>query len=185
MSLFLVISIIWVTFEIILSRRKRQSGENKKQDGSSLRVLWITLILSIFLGIYLSQFSIGKISIHLSIIHYLGLILIIAGLIIRWFAILELKEFFTVTVAIQKDHRVVNSGLYKYIRHPAYLGSLLSFLGLGFALQNWISILVIFIPIFGALSYRIHVEENVLNTEFGEEYSKYSSRTKKLIPWVY
>ena len=144
MSPFLAISILWVTFEIILSRKRRASGENKKHDSSSLKVLWATLILFISLGIYISQFNFGTIKIHSSIIHYLGLFLIIFGLIIRWFAILKLKEFFTVTVSIQKYHRVVDTGIYKYIRHPAYLGSLLSFLGLGFALQNWLTILVIF-----------------------------------------
>jgi protein-S-isoprenylcysteine O-methyltransferase Ste14 len=185
MSPFLVISILWVTFEILLSRKKRSSEENKMEDGSSLRVLWITLILSITLGIYISQINIGTINIDSLIIHYLGLLLIIIGLIIRWFAILKLKEFFTVAVSIQKDHKIVDTGIYKYIRHPAYLGSLLSFLGLGLAFQNWLTILIIFFPIFSALLYRIHIEEKVLCTKFGDEYFSYSSRTKKLIPWIY
>jgi protein-S-isoprenylcysteine O-methyltransferase Ste14 len=185
MSPFLAISILWVIFEIFLSRKKRSSKESKMEDGSSLRVLWITLILSIILGIYLSQINIGTINIDSLIIHYIGLFLIIIGLIIRWFAILKLKEFFTVAISIHKDHKVVDTGIYKYIRHPAYLGSLLSFLGLGLAFQNWLTIIVIFFPIFGALSYRIHIEEKVLNREFGEEYSEYSSRTHKLIPWIY
>lgn len=185
MSPFLVVSILWVTFEIILSRKKGTSGENNKQDKSSLTVLWTTLVFFISFGIFIRYLNFGSTNFHSSVFHYFGLFLIIIGLIIRWFAILKLKEFFTVTVSIQKDHRIIDTGIYKYIRHPAYLGSLLSFLGLGFALQNWLTILVIFFPIFGALSYRIHVEEKVLNKEFGKEYFNYSSRTKKLIPWIY
>ena len=185
MSPFLAISILWITFEIILSRKKGTSGKIKRQDSSSLTVLWTTLVVSISLGICARYLNFGTTNFHSSLIHYIGLILIVFGLIIRWFAILKLKEFFTVTVSIQKDHRIIDTGIYKYIRHPAYLGSLLSFLGLGFALQNWLTILVIFFPIFGALSYRIHVEEKVLNKEFGKEYFNYSSRTKKLIPWIY
>jgi protein-S-isoprenylcysteine O-methyltransferase Ste14 len=111
--------------------------------------------------------------------------MIIFGLIIRWVSIYKLKAFFTVTVSIQKDHKIVNSGIYKHIRHPAYLGSLISFLGLGMALQNWLSLLIIVFPIFGALSYRIYVEEKVLNREFGEEYARYVSHTKKIIPGIY
>jgi protein-S-isoprenylcysteine O-methyltransferase Ste14 len=164
---------------------RRSSEENKVLDSSSLKVLWITLILSISLGIYFRRFSVGTISIYASIIHYIGLFLIIFGLVIRFFAIKKLKKFFTVTVAIQKDHRIVDTGIYKHLRHPAYLGNLISFLGLGFALQNWLTIIIIVIPIFGAISYRIYIEEKVLNKEFGEEYSNYSSRTKKLIPWIY
>jgi protein-S-isoprenylcysteine O-methyltransferase Ste14 len=115
----------------------------------------------------------------------MGLFLIIFGLVIRSFAILKLKKFFTVTVSVQKDHRIVDTGIYKHLRHPAYLGSMISFLGLGIALQNWLTIIIIFFPIFGAISYRMYIEEKVLNKEFGEEYSDYSSRTKKLIPWIY
>jgi protein-S-isoprenylcysteine O-methyltransferase Ste14 len=174
-----------VIFEIVLSRKKKSSGEDKQDDKSSLRVLWMTLIISISLGIYLSQFNIGRMQTDSLFIHYFGLFLIILGLVIRWFAIQQLKEFFTVTVSIQKGHQLVDSGLYKYIRHPAYFGSLLSFLGLGLAFQNWLTIVIIFIPIFGALSYRIAIEEKVLNAAFGEAYSTYSSRTNKLIPWIY
>jgi len=185
LSLFLAISIFWVAFEIFLSRKKRSPGENKKHDNSSLKVLWITLVFSISLGIFISRFNMGRIEIQSPLIHYFGLLLIISGLIMRWIAILQLKEFFTVTVSIHKNHKVVDTGIYKYIRHPAYFGSLLSFLGLGFALQNWLTIIVIFLPIFAALSYRIYIEEKVLSEQFGEEYSNYASRTQKLIPWIF
>jgi len=168
-----------------LSRKKGSSGDSQKYDSFSLTVLWITIVVFISLGIFIKQFNFGTINIYSSIVHYLGLFLIIFGLVIRWFAIHKLKEFFSVTVSIQKDHRIVDTGIYKYIRHPAYLGSLLSFLNLDCALQNWLTIVVIFFPIFSALIYRIHVEEKVLNLEFREAYSDYSSHTKKLIPWIY
>ena len=185
MSSFLAISIFWVIFEIVLSRKKRSDAGIQTRDNSSLKVLWITIILFISFGIYISQFNLGRIMIHSRIFHYFGLFLIIWGLIVRWIAIFQLKEFFTVTVSIRSDHKIVDTGLYKYIRHPAYLGSLISFLGLGLAFQNWLTIIVIFIPILGALSYRIYIEEKALNEEFGEEYSNYKLRTRKLIPWIY
>jgi len=185
LSLFLVISTIWIAFEIYLSRKKRADGTSAKDDKSSLRVLWITLILAISAGIYIRRFDFGTIETYSLVIHYFGLFLIVLGLIIRWIAILKLKELFSVTVSIQKDHHIVDTGIYKLSRHPAYLGSLISFLGLGFALQNWLSVFIICIPIFVALSYRIHVEEKVLFREFGDEYSRYISQTKKLLPWIY
>jgi protein-S-isoprenylcysteine O-methyltransferase Ste14 len=185
LSLFLIISIVWVAFEVFLSRKKRSNGTGIKDDRSSLTVLWITLILAISAGIYISRFDIGTIELYSSFIHYFGLFLIICGLIIRWIAILKLKDLFSVTVFVQENHQLVDSGIYKHIRHPAYLGSLISFLGLGFAWQNWLSLFIIFIPIFTALSYRIHVEEKVLFREFGDEYSRYISQTKKLLPWIY
>ena len=92
---------------------------------------------------------------------------------------------FTVDVSIQENHKIVISGIYKTIRHPAYLGSLLSFLGIGIALVNWLSIIFIFIPIFIAFNYRIKVEEKVLIEEFGEEYLNYSNNTYRLFPGIY
>jgi protein-S-isoprenylcysteine O-methyltransferase Ste14 len=147
--------------------------------------LWITLIISISFGIFIRQYNPGTIPAYQKTIHYIGLFLIILGLIIRWIAILKLKEFFTVTVSIQEGHRIIDTGIYKYIRHPAYLGSLLSFFGLGLALLNWISVIIIFVPIFAALLYRIYIEEKALVTQFGDAYTNYISHTKKLIPWIF
>ncbi len=58
---------------------------------------------------------------------------------------ISIEKHFTVNVAINNDHQLIQTDLYKYIRHPDYTGSLLFFLGLGLALMNWLSLLIIFI----------------------------------------
>jgi protein-S-isoprenylcysteine O-methyltransferase Ste14 len=116
---------------------------------------------------------------------YLGCLLIMAGLLIRWLAISTLRRQFTVNVSIVKDHKIIDTGIYAFIRHPAYLGSLLSFLGLGLAFESWICLLIVFILPLMATLYRISVEEKVLNDHFGQEYSDYTMRTKRLIPKVF
>ena len=185
MSLFLIISIVWVISEILLGRTKISIDEAKNKDKSSLRILWITILLSVAAGITIRISGFGFIANSLQLIHNLGLILIIMGLIIRWIAILKLKSMFTVNVSIQENHQIVKSGIYRTIRHPAYLGSLLSFLGLGIAFVNWLSIILIFIPILISFINRIHIEEKVLIAEFGEEYLKYSNNTYRLFPGIY
>jgi len=107
------------------------------------------------------------------------------GLLIRWTAILTLRKYFTVDVSILPGHQIVKKGLYKYIRHPAYAGSLVSFLGLGLAFSNWLSSIVIVVPILTAFIYRIQVEEQALIQAFGDEYLDYSNTTKRLIPKIY
>jgi CubicO group peptidase (beta-lactamase class C family) len=74
--------------------------------------------------------------------------------------------------------------LYGIVRHPSYLGSLLTFVGLGLALENWLSILVLVILPAAATFYRISVEEKVLIDHFGSAYTDYMSRTKRLVPGV-
>lgn len=185
MSIFLYVSITWVVSEIILSRTKISNKQVKDDDKSSLRKLWITIIFSIMLGILVRRSGYGFISIFPQMVHSFGIFLIVSGLVIRWIAILKLKSMFTVNVSIQQNHKIVKTGIYKSIRHPAYLGSLLSFLGLGLALINWLSLLIIFISTLLSFINRIRIEEKVLINNFGKEYLDYSNNTYRLLPGIY
>ncbi len=79
----------------------------------------------------------------------------------------------------------MTSGIYEYIRHPAYLGQAMIFLGCGIAFSNWISILVLFLPTLIAAHYRISIEEKVLMGHFGDQYGEYMDRTRRLVPGIY
>ena len=58
-----------------------------------------------------------------------GVVLFVAGLLLRWWAIIVLGRFFTVDVSIAEGHELIESGPYRFIRHPSYTGALLAFLG--------------------------------------------------------
>jgi len=114
-----------------------------------------------------------------------GLALIVVGFAIRLIAIFTLRRYFTVDVAIAKDHKVIDRGLYGVIRHPSYSGSLLSFLGLGIAFMNWLSLAIMIIGPAIGIGYRIAVEERTLIGALGEDYRIYAVRTKRLVPGVF
>ncbi len=88
-------------------------------------------------------------------------------------------------MAIQDAQQITRTGLYRFVRHPSYLGLLLVFLAIGLHSRNWISFAVVLVPTIAALLYRIHVEETALAEAFGEEYVAYSKATKRLVPGVY
>ncbi|MGZ5504624.1 MAG: methyltransferase family protein, partial [Chthoniobacterales bacterium] len=92
---------------------------------------------------------------------------------------------FTVNVAIAQDHKVIETGPYRYIRHPSYTGVLVAFVGYGLSLGNWAALLALLLPIFVAFLYRMHVEEQTLIDALGERYAAYCRRTKRLVPFVY
>lgn len=140
---------------------------------------------SISVGVFLGIQSIGYIRVGTHFISILGLLLIVFGLAIRWIAILTLRRLFTVDVSILRNHQIIRHGIYKFVRHPAYAGSLLSFLGLGLSFANWVSTLVIFVPILVAFMRRIRLEERVLINAFGDEYINYCKTAKRLIPGIY
>ncbi|NMC43096.1 MAG: isoprenylcysteine carboxylmethyltransferase family protein [candidate division Zixibacteria bacterium] len=180
------ISAVWLVSEIILGRMTRSTGpEARQRDRSSLRILWITLAAAITVGIYLGLHGIGFIAYGSRIVSIVGLVLIVLGMALRWVAIATLRRYFTSNVSIQAGHELVNRGLYRIVRHPSYAGSLLSFLGFGLTFANWLSVLVIFVPVFCAFLYRITVEEHALTTHFGDRYTNYCRTTKRLIPGVY
>ena len=70
------------------------------------------------------------------------------------------------------------------IRHPSYTGLLITLLGYGLSLTNWLSLLVLMGCALIGFSYRIHVEEHVLQAQLGQRYQEYMRRTKRLIPFV-
>lgn len=115
----------------------------------------------------------------------LGLALMWAGVALRLWGVATLGSFFRRVVVVQAGHRIVTDGPYRFIRHPAYAGNLLSYLGLGLALGNGLSVAACaLLPLLGHLP-RIIVEEAALAAGLGEEYQIYARRTARLIPKVW
>jgi len=115
----------------------------------------------------------------------LGLVLVWAGFGLRIWAIVTLGRFFRRVVVVQAEHVVVRSGPYRYVRHPAYAGNLLLYAGLGFALENLLSLAVlVIVPLAGHLP-RIRVEEAELTRGLGEPYRLYATETSRLVPGVW
>jgi protein-S-isoprenylcysteine O-methyltransferase Ste14 len=176
------ISLIWVISELgvsFITRSKKSSSAIS--DKHSLTVIWIVLCISVTLGVFLSVTAVNP----SAICYYSGIILILAGIVFRWLAILSLRHLFTSNVAIQRDHVLKTDGMYRYVRHPSYSGSLLSFLGLGVSLGYWPGLLIILCPILLAFLYRIKVEESALLAHFGETYRLYMKNTKKIVPFIF
>ena len=67
---------------------------------------------------------------------WLGLVLMALGLIFRLYAIQQLGSFFVPEVAIQPGQRVIDQGLYRYLRHPSYTGTFITIVGYALALGN-------------------------------------------------
>ncbi len=114
-----------------------------------------------------------------------GAVVMVCGLTLRWYSIIYLGRFFTVNVAIAADHRLIDTGPYRRVRHPSYTGALLAFLGLGLSMQNWASLAILMIGTTAAFLYRMRVEETALLGAFGERYRQYLQRTARLIPGLY
>jgi protein-S-isoprenylcysteine O-methyltransferase Ste14 len=114
-----------------------------------------------------------------------GLVVLAAGVALRTWAILTLGRLFKFVVVIQDGHRVVTSGPYRLLRHPSYTGALVAFLGVGIALDSWLSVVTLVLLPLLAVLVRIHLEEAELATALGQEYRAYVSRTRRLVPGLW
>jgi protein-S-isoprenylcysteine O-methyltransferase Ste14 len=179
----------WLLFEVVLNRILRSGkSDDKSLDRNSETYIWIIITVSVTIAVFvannmshLSSFFIFK---EEKMILF-GLFLIPVGMIFRFLAIRQLGKFFTVDVTIKKNHEMVQTGFYRYLRHPSYAASLLSFIGMGLSLNNWLSFTIVIVPVFLVFIYRINVEENALLKQFNEEYLIYKNKTKRLIPFIY
>lgn len=182
-----LIFLSWIFFisEFLLMLVKRSGATSSKvqKDKGSLILLWITITICFTLGFIFAYWRVWGFNEYL--IYGSGLFIVLLGFIIRWASILQLKNAFTVDVAIGTEQKLKIDGMYKVIRHPSYLGLLLIMIGFSISMNSLMSVVLIIMPMFLAINYRIIVEEKVLTEEFGDAYKNYKSTTNRLIPYVY
>lgn len=156
------------------------------QDRGSLGILiglqWIGLVLCLAFGWI---FQAATIPWHRVAIFGLGVILILLGVALRWYAIWMLGRYFTRDVAVSADQHVVQRGPYRFVRHPAYSGTFLTMIGVGLALTNWASLLALCACVLLGHLYRVRIEEKALIRAIGQPYIEYARHTKRFIPWVF
>ena len=178
-------SYIYLFFELFMNmKRNRLLSFNKSNDKGSLRLLYILITIGYILSFLIGSTRTGRIY-HWDMFFIMGILLIAAGLFIRIKAILTLNKYFTYVVSKIDDHKLIETGLYKRIRHPGYLGQIIIFIGISCALSNWLSIALMFIPVMIGYLYRIKVEEKFMEDQMGEVYINYQKRTNKLIPLIF
>lgn len=181
---FLVCIIAFSGIWINVTRKGESSGIGLVRDGNSLLLFRLLVPGALLLSVLVFFRGWGRVALPVFWV-YTGVLLVFAGLALRWAAVLSLGPAFTVQIAILRKHTLKTDGVYKYIRHPAYTGLMLYYLGLGLAMQNWLCfVLLVTCPLVAVL-HRIRLEEAVLTAHFGETYKDYTSRTRKLIPFIF
>ncbi len=173
--------LIMVVLSLIVDKFffKGQTSENKKEDkvlSTLLSVSWFSaLIIPILEYSYFIRSN--------SVISTFGIIVVFIGIIIRGLSIKYLGKYFSRHVETWDNHTLVRAGLYKYIRHPAYLGNILQIIGFPLILNTYYSLVLSVITVYLFLK-RIEVEERFLEKEL-DKYKEYQAETKKLVPYLW
>lgn len=186
--LFNIVCVSWMIFEIVVGKvLYAKEDKNEIQDSNSLPRLKLVIYCSLALGLIFYYF-VGDFAIFAEVgstIAWVGLGIMSTGFLIRIVSIISLRKYFTVNLAINHEHKLINKGLYRYIRHPSYLGSILSFIGMGIGFGNWFSLVFMVVPVTLLFAWRIGIEEKMLIKAFSSEYIEYQKRSWRLFPGIY
>ena len=182
-----VLGLFFLASERFLAWRRRGSNlaNAKSADAGTLPLLWVVIASSIGAGLMIALWGVGPRLPRGFPWGAASVGVFALGAALRWWAVVHLGRFFTVDVTVAADHRVIDTGPYRVMRHPSYTGVLMQFAGWALSLGNVLALPVVVVPILLGLLYRIRVEEAALRGALGEEYSTYCRRTKRLVPGVY
>ena len=174
---------VWAIVELRQAIRRRP--EATRADRHSLDVVRVTLVAG-WLIAAASRSLISDATIRGGVVTFaIGLVIAWTGIVLRTWATASLGRLFTFAVMTSPDQRVVDSGPYRFLRHPGYSGLILLLVGASVMFGNWVGVAAIaVIPTIGLL-LRIRVEEQALSKSLGSAYRDFADGRKRLIPYVW
>lgn len=156
---------IWLAFtfliEPVITRNTARKTAKTREDKGSGLLIYLSVFASIIVAF---QFAGANIMPLPELVFIVGICLMMLGIFVREWAVTTLRGFFLFTVGVRQDHKVIENGPYRLVRHPAYSGSILTMVGLGLATQSAVAVLILAVVCGIVYGYRIHVE----GTCFGE-----------------
>ncbi len=174
---FVGLYLLWIVLESKVATK--EIGQEKTQiDSFSLELYAFSRALVVLSGLYFSGLFL-----ELHLLHAIGFTLFVLAIIFRLVAIRQLGQFYSHRVRVQSEHRIISQGPYRFVRHPAYTGMILSHLGFSLFFFNYWTLAfwaLIHVP---AVVYRILVEERALFQIKG--YPEYALNRKRIIPLLW
>lgn len=162
----------------------KETSEQKSSDRFSVLLILLMCVVSVVVPVTDWAYFKGA-GTHISWYTILGAAMIVTGLLFRAWSVSTLGKYFTATVQIVDDHKLVRSGPYRIVRHPSYTGAFLALTAGGVILESLTGFIISCMAMFTAYYVRIRIEEKELVTRFGNDYAAYQQDTKMIIPYVF
>jgi protein-S-isoprenylcysteine O-methyltransferase Ste14 len=113
----------------------------------------------------------------------IGLIMFSTGAALQLVAQHTLGRQYSMYVALRNGHQLIQTGVYRLIRHPIYLGLILNMVGVSLTFRSLLAIpLLVIVAAF--LAWRIRQEDAMLNQEFGADFARYRHVTRRFFPYL-
>jgi protein-S-isoprenylcysteine O-methyltransferase Ste14 len=182
--LLLIVTLGWGSMELSGASNTRDGAA--KVGGGGRRIVVVPALIAGTVALYLAPRLVPTAAIRPGAAAFaVGLMILLAGLLLRGWSIKTLGEYFTVRVMVSAEQPVISVGPYGLLRHPSYAGLMLACTGLGLAAANWAGLTAMVMLPLAAVVWRIHSEENALMATLGDRYRVYAARHKRLVPLIW
>lgn len=173
----------WLLFEIWVFLRDRGRISSPGREGFwSLAALAIAIALAMNVPGIAPMFDVRQ---NFERIFSIGIALVWAGLLFRFWAVRTLGAAFSTRLVVQPGQEMITTGPYRFLRHPSYTGALMTLSGLGVSLGNGISLALLLLTGLAIYALRIKKEEEMLADSLGAQYEAYKKKTWAVIPFVW
>ncbi|HET8947496.1 MAG TPA: isoprenylcysteine carboxylmethyltransferase family protein [Candidatus Polarisedimenticolia bacterium] len=171
----------WPEFRIMRTARRTATA----QDAKSLQVITYGMWIGYFGAYAMAWVPALQIHAHRAAVFSTGVLLVVAGSLLRRHCWRMLGVSFTGDVRANEGQEIITRGAYAFLRHPSYTAGTLMNVGIGVALGSWASALVLLVVSVAVYLHRIEVEERALLAVLGEPYARFARTRKRLIPFIY
>ncbi|PWT85860.1 MAG: isoprenylcysteine carboxyl methyltransferase [Proteobacteria bacterium] len=179
------VTIVGVIFAIAAGFTHGSLSSGEREDRANRWVIAAFTVVGLAAA-YVPAYNdrIGFWTIDGNFVRWVGVVLFALGSALRIWPVFVLGHRFSGLVAIQPGHTLVTTGIYGVIRHPSYLGLIVSTLGWVLVFRSLVGVLLTGLTIVPLIA-RIRSEEALLAAQFGAEYEAYRRRTARLLPGIY
>jgi protein-S-isoprenylcysteine O-methyltransferase Ste14 len=185
-AVFIGLFAIWVAAELRVRFRSRRNQQGTNAEWGSVVAIIVSFGLGAGLGFHAaSHVESAAITFARWPVFILGALVMAAGIAFRQWAIAVLGVYFTAEVRVSENQSVVEGGPYRWLAHPSYTGIIVTLVGVGLMLGNWISLASLTVLPAVGLVMRIKVEERALVAGIGEPYRRFLATRSRLIPGVW
>ena len=178
-----LVFVIFISTEMWIKNKTKSNNVNDCADKGSRYIIIGSVVCCLLLMNEQLLPSIAQLP-HFLI--YIGILLSLAGFVLRIYAVNYLGKNFTLAVQTTDSQQLVEAGPYSIVRNPAYTGSILSILGLSITSLNPLTIIISLILLVVGYSIRLKVEEKALYNHFGEAYETYCQKVRyRIFPYIW
>jgi protein-S-isoprenylcysteine O-methyltransferase Ste14 len=181
--LYYTITALWLLEFVFFKSKFKASAYSEKRSFSFISVAIVASIIPTIAFVRRGLFILPEPYLQISM--YIGLFLYSVGIFFRYIGSLTLGRYFTRGIEIDVDHHLVSNGLYRYLRHPLYLGLFLLGIATPLVYGNYLMIIVSILMMGGTLNYRMELEERAMEKIIGSKYQVWKKQRYRFFPFIY